>query len=184
MRVLLIKPISTQKWEDDCFYPEIGLGYLATTLKKHGHQVEILDCVREELDFPGFKSLIGKRGPDDFYGFKVYSMNTANVNRQIDLIRELHPRAVVAVGGPHPSGVGEKIFSHIPRADFAFQGEGEPGLPKLLERVQGFKGSRVQGNGNPQSFSEVPGLIYRENGGIKANPPAFVEDLDSLGYPD
>ncbi|MDD5224519.1 MAG: radical SAM protein [bacterium] len=190
MRVLLIKPISTQKWEDDCFYPEIGLGYLATTLKKHGHQVEILDCVREELDFPGFKNLIGKRGPDDFYGFKVYSMNTANVNRQIDLIRELYPRAVVAAGGPHPSGVGEKIFSHIPRADYAFQGEGEPGLPKLLSELQsqvtGRRSQDLTGNRLPATgdLSEIPGLIYRENGEVKANPPAFVEDLDSLGYPD
>jgi len=208
MRVLLIKPISTQKWEDDCFYPEIGLGYLATTLKRHGHQVEILDCVREELDFAGFKSLVGKRAPADFYGFKVYSMNTANVNRQIDLIREVHPQAVVAVGGPHPSGVGEKIFQHIPRADFAFQGEGEPGLPKLLEVVrllggsvvgtrsevagllggQGVRGKNIPATQQPSHlpavFSEIPGLIYRENGAIKANPPAFVEDLDSLGYPD
>ena len=228
MRVLLIKPISTQKWEDDCFYPEIGLGYLATTLKKHGHQVEILDCVREELDFPGFKNLIGKRGPADFYGFKVYSMNTANVNRQIDLIREIHPQAVVAVGGPHPSGVGEKIFSHIPRADFAFQGEGEPGLPQLLAKLEvqsskfkvqseKTKSTKVTGQGEettssklkaqssklkgqdseskfqnqPLNFDlsaltldDVPGLIYRENGRIKINPPAFVEDLDGLGYPD
>jgi radical SAM superfamily enzyme YgiQ (UPF0313 family) len=235
MRVLLIKPVSTQKWEDDCYYPEIGLGYLATTLKKHGHEVEILDCVREEMGFPEFRDLLRNRGPADFYGFKVYSMNTANVNRQIDLIREVHPQAVVAVGGPHPSGVGEKIFRHMPRADFAFQGEGEIGLPQLLAKLEvssfefrvsssesknpqsafppGRRPLRAGGRnpwptravgslaersladtsyrlgqagkaGRPQSLSEVPGLIFRENGGVKANPPAFVEDLDSLGYPD
>jgi len=209
MRVLLIKPISIQKWEDDCFYPEVGLGYLATTLKKHGHQVEILDCVREGLDFPGFQEFIRKRGPADFYGFKVYSMNTANVNRQIDLIRGIHPQAVVAVGGPHPSGVGERIFQHIPGADFAFQGEGEAGLPQLLAKLEGQR-LKVKGQGeetqssklkaqrsesknqnlpftfqhSPLTLDDVPGLIYRIDGGIKINPPAFIDNLDSLGYPD
>jgi hypothetical protein len=45
MKVLFVRPIS----DPHVIIPPIGLGYLATSLKKAGHSVSILDCVKEKM---------------------------------------------------------------------------------------------------------------------------------------
>ena len=50
MKVLLVRPIS----ETHIISPPVGLGYLATALRKGNHQVEILDCVKEKMNFRKF----------------------------------------------------------------------------------------------------------------------------------
>jgi radical SAM superfamily enzyme YgiQ (UPF0313 family) len=52
-------------------------------------------------------------------------------------------------------------------------GEGELTVLETVERIQ--RGAGLKG---------VPGLLYRENGGIKLNEPRpLIEDLDSLPFP-
>ncbi len=57
--------------------------------------------------------------------------------------------------------------------DFSFVGEAEIGLPRLLGGL----------NHGRRNLSDIPGLVWRENGRIRSNPPAFAEDLDALGMP-
>jgi len=200
MRICLIKPIG-RRWEDEQYYIDIGQGFLGTALQKAGHEVRVLDCMREKLSWKKFEGFI-RENPYDFYGMKVYSWGVQAANRTIEIIRKHCPQALIGVGGPHPSGAVEDVFNHIPGTDFAWQGEAEIWLSKFLEKVgvQGFQGSRVQEkevqrsnleNKNPQSairnpqfFSEIPGLIYRSPEGVKANPPYFHENIDEFGYPD
>jgi radical SAM superfamily enzyme YgiQ (UPF0313 family) len=57
--------------------------------------------------------------------------------------------------------------------DFSFVGEAEIGFPRLLDGLD--HGRR--------NLSGIPGLVWRENGRIRSNPPVFPEDMDALGMP-
>ena len=47
MNILLISP----KYDATIVAPHLGLGYLSSSLKKHGHNVKILDGTREEIEY-------------------------------------------------------------------------------------------------------------------------------------
>lgn len=202
MKVLLVKPIG-KRFEDEQYYIDIGQGFLGTALKKAGHEVRILDCMREKLSWKKFERFI-RENPYDFYGLKVYSWGVQAANRTIEIIRKHCPQALIGVGGPHPSGTVEDVFNHIPGADFAWQGEAEIQFPKFLEKLEAqssrlkAQGSKVKVQGqekesqpsaftfdlSPETLAAVPGLIYRSPDGVKANPAYFHENIDDLGYPD
>jgi len=60
--------------------------------------------------------------------------------------------------------------------DFAFAGEAETGLPRLLDTLGEERGDRGWGG----AFDRVPGLVWRDGIEVKENPRIFEEDLDSL----
>ena len=78
----------------------------------------------------------------------------------------------VVLGGPHPSFTAEECLEH---SDFVIRGEGEEGLPALVQALE--KGC---------GFGDVPGLSHRGDcGEIVHNPmPDLLEDLDGLPDPD
>ena len=200
---------------------DVGQAFLARSLQSHGHQVEILDCMRQGMDLSVFSSWL-KKSSFDAYGLKVYTHGLSEARAQMRAIKEQVPGAWVMAGGPHASGAGEKVFAHIPEADYAFQGEAEIGLPQLLSQLEvqssisegqrskvkaqrpETQSSKVKGQSSktkgqdsgrksqnqpftlelsPSSLKDIPGLIYRAEGGVKANAPQFVTDLDGIGLP-
>ncbi|MCX5866960.1 MAG: radical SAM protein [Proteobacteria bacterium] len=191
MKICLIKPYSSRKRDYEQSHLDVGLAFLARSLQSQGHQVEILDCMRRGMDSKAFSSWL-KKSPFDVYCLKIYTHGLPEARTQMRAIKEQFREAWVLVGGPHPSGVGEKVFQHLPGADFAFRGEAEIGLPKLLEVVGSLGGKVVRGENIPATqqpshpatmLSEIPGLIYRTDGGVKITPSQFVNDLDSIGLP-
>ncbi|HUI71815.1 MAG TPA: radical SAM protein, partial [Spirochaetia bacterium] len=77
----------------------------------------------------------------------------------------------VVYGGPHASFLPEEALEH---GDYVIVGEGETGFPLLAEAL----------NRNA-SLLDVPGLVWKDNGVVRRNPPAQpIEDLDSLPFPD
>jgi len=169
MNVLFVRPIS----DTYIISPPIGLGYLATALRKSKHTPQILDCVKSGLDFKDFEKFVRENKPD-IVGFQVWSCDVPNVKKSLDIVKSIDDKITTIVGGAHPSGIPEKVLRHFEEADFAFRGEGEAGLPLLVEILAG---------NNDISFDQIPGLIRREAGSIKINPPVFIDDLDSFGLP-
>lgn len=169
MKVLLVRPVS----DTYIISPPIGLGYLATALRKHGHEAHILDCAKSNTDFKEFDDYVRKIRPD-VVGIQVWSCDVANVRESLRLIKAVSPSIVTVIGGAHPSGVAEDALRHFEDSDFAFKGEGEVGLPMLIDRLSG---------GEKPGYVDIPGLMWREGDSIKSNPPAFIDDLDSLGFP-
>jgi radical SAM superfamily enzyme YgiQ (UPF0313 family) len=96
------------------------------------------------------------------------------VNQCIKIIREVLPDTASLIGGGHPTGAGIETMAHLPDADFAFRGESEKGLSLLLSKL--IKGSKI-------GFTEIPGLIYKENGKIHENTQDYYQDIDELPLP-
>lgn len=170
LNVLLMRPYS----ESDELIPPFGLGYLATAIRDR-HEVEILDGIKEKLTLPKFEKILNKK-KYDVIGLQVFTFNVMEVKRLVGLIRKVLPQAKIILGGPHPSSSPLTIFENFSEADWAFKGEAEIGLTKLLELVSENKIYR-------QNLMAVPGLIWRNERKVFVNEQIFIEDLDRLGLP-
>lgn len=170
LKVLLMKPYS----ESDELIPPFGLGYLATAIRKN-HDVKILDGIKEKLTLEKFENLL-KEEKLDIIGIQIFTFQIIKVKDYIETIKKVLPRAKIILGGPHPSCSPYNIFDFFPKIDWAFKGEAEIGLAKLLDLM-------AENETGPEHLLEVPGLIWRKNEQIVVNPPIFVDDLDKLGIP-
>jgi anaerobic magnesium-protoporphyrin IX monomethyl ester cyclase len=168
MRVLLVKPYNLS----DHIQPSLGLGYLATSLRKY-HDVKILDCIKERVDMDGFRKVLEEYRPD-VLGLQFYTFDFAFIKKALSMSKEFDKRIITIVGGPHPSAAPvETLRSFKDTLDFLFVGEAEIGLPKLLHILEKKEGD----------LGEVPGLSWREGEEIRTNERELSEDLDSLFMP-
>lgn len=169
-KIVLVVPLSRTHY----VVPPIGLGYMATALRDKGfNDIVILDCLKEKLGLKGLQKHLVRLEPA-VVGFQLYSYDFPFVVKSIRMVKELLPRCIVIIGGPHVSAVGDLALREIPGADFGFVGEGEIGLPLLMKQL--LREESI-------SFPDVPGLIYRQDHQIHMNPRAVVIDLDDLGFP-
>jgi radical SAM superfamily enzyme YgiQ (UPF0313 family) len=170
LNVLLMRLYS----KSDELIPPFSLGYLATAIRKN-HEVRILDGIKEKLTPAGLEQIL-KKDFFDVIGIQVFTFQVIAARNYLDSIKRTLPKAKVILGGPHPSCAPETIFKYFPKADFAFAGEAEIGLSKLLDLLSE--------NGIGQiSLAQVPGLIWRNNEETIVNKQIFIEDLDILGMP-
>jgi radical SAM superfamily enzyme YgiQ (UPF0313 family) len=168
MKVLLVKPYN----RSDHIQPSLGLGYLATAIRKD-HDVRILDCIKENIRLEDLPARIKEFMPD-VVGLQCYTFDLGFISKALLEIKKINKDIVTIIGGPHASALPEETLTKFGKdLDFLFVGEAELGLPKLLEAIEKKR----------KDLSDIPGLVWRDNGAIRKNPKAVVDDLDSLGFP-
>lgn len=152
--------------------PPVGLGYLATALRKLGHEVDLKDCVIEGWDNGKTLTYIRARKPD-IVGINVFSSALKSVKELTEMIKtEMSCPPMVILGGPHCSGVPEDVLPFFPKVDYAFQGECEIAIGEFIEFLQG---KRIEG--------DVTGLIWRQGNEIRINPYLQYKNIEEFGYP-
>jgi anaerobic magnesium-protoporphyrin IX monomethyl ester cyclase len=171
MRFLLIAPPKRGIAGHEESLP-IGLGYLAATLRRLGHEPDLKDCVIKKWSVDDLIAYIDRTKPD-IIGITVYSQALRNTKEILDKVKERLPRIITIVGGPHPSGAQEHVLTYLTNADFAINGEGEVPLKHLMPILE-------KGEGRLQ---DVPGLIWRQDGKVRWNEKVEYENLDELGFP-
>lgn len=165
MKIVLITPNSPGRYYKAAS-PPVGIAYLATVLKKLGHDVNVMDLRIEERRYDYISAIKGFS--PDLVGVSFMSYYYRHSYQMIDEIKEKLGVTVV-VGGPHPSTIKEKILEEC-KADYAVYGEGEVTLTELAEK---------------KDPSCIKGLIWRNGKTITVNPPReFILQLDSLPFPD
>ena len=170
MRVALIWPYSTLTSTSFHLFP-VAYAYLAPSLKNH--DVHIIDCVLDSLppDSSEFAERIRTINPD-VIGVSWWSNNTPCVATTIQNLRVLCPRAVIVVGGPHPSNYKAGVFQQCPQINYAFAGECDSSFALLVDRLSDATKPRLR---------DIPGLILRNPPfGIEQNSQDFPVDLDRL----
>ncbi len=170
LKVLLMKPYS----ESDELIPPFGLGYLATAVRKN-HDVKILDGIKEKLTLEKFENILEEEN-FDVIGIQIFTFQIIDTKKYINTIKKILPKAKIILGGPHPSCSPYNIFNFFTRINWAFKGEAEIGLAKLLDLI-------VENKTGSEYLSEIPGLIWKKNNQTMVNPPIFVETLDEFGMP-
>ena len=151
--------------------PPVGLGYLATAIRKLGHEVEIKDCIVEGWNNWKTANYINDTKPD-IVGINVFSTALASVQDLLWKIRSLTYKPMIILGGPHCSGNPEHTLNYFRRADYAFIGEAEIPIKEFDEFL---KGKKIEG--------DVTGMIWRQGDKVITNPSIEYPNIEEFGMP-
>lgn len=141
--------------------PRLGSILLATIMKDLGFDVRV--CFMSEQE------IMKKRPVADVVALSTITSTAPAAYRISRFYREKGIPTII--GGPHVSFCAEEAVEHV---DYCITGEGETAFPKLINALI-----------NEESLESVPGLVWKQNAGIRKNPQcAPVHDLDRLPFPD
>jgi anaerobic magnesium-protoporphyrin IX monomethyl ester cyclase len=149
----------------------LGLGYLASTLRERGYAVEILD-----VEEP-FEAIVGaiRRLKPIIVGFSlIFQFYVFRFEAMIAQLRAQGVDAHFTMGGHFPSLSYQHTLSLVPQLDSVVRFEGELTLLELADCL-----------GTGRDWHSIHGIAYRRDGEIVATPMRpLVRDLDEFPYPD
>jgi radical SAM superfamily enzyme YgiQ (UPF0313 family) len=171
LRVALI----SFNWSD---HFSIASGYLKVYAEKDEHvrknaDIQIIDFDAESHDVRQVLCHLSKE-PPDVIGFSCYCWNMDKIAELSRLLKRLHPKTQIVLGGPEVGPVAEKSLAEIPAADVVVRGEGEVTFQELLQYY----------TGNRDSLASIKGITYRQNGKIaETEERPLLEDLGEIPSP-
>lgn len=165
MKIILVLP----KFETHIVTPPLGLGYLAASLRKNGHNVILLDCVLKDIRLQKFKEILKKEKPD-FVG--VNAMTSYYNSAKKYALEAKKSGCLVCLGGPHVSALPKESLQDS-GADFVLIGESDITLPSLISAIE-----------NKTSFSRIDGLAFKKGKKIIVNKKLeLIKNIDDLPIP-
>ena len=110
-----------------------GLAYLSAAAKAQGFDIDLID-LRALESWEHFRAEVVARSPD-VIGVTMMSVDFNPAMQAINITKELDPKIVTVVGGPHPTlALGEVSKNH--NIDYIITNEGEITFPRLLRAIQ------------------------------------------------
>jgi len=151
----------------------IGLDYIAGSVRKAGIDVELLDLAFSGKPVEGIKNYFANCAPQlvgiSFRNADDCFWPSADwfVPRLKDTVQKIRgmTEAPIVIGGVGFSIFAGSIFKYS-GTDFGIRGDGESAIVALMHQLRG--GRR---------FAKVPGLIWRKDGEICSNPPAWPDTI-------
>ncbi len=152
--------------------PGMGVLILAAVARRLGYEVHLIDAKAQGTPLDEVSERIIALRPD-YLGLSATTISVHNAARIAARVKLQLLDVVTVLGGAHVSAIPERTLDAFSSIDFGVVGEGEVSLFELLERLE-----------NDKPVDDVPGLAYRRNDGVRANPRApYIEDLDALPEP-
>lgn len=150
----------------------LGLGYLASVLRKNGQAVQIIDGWLNGLNSHDLTSKISENPPKTFLGFSCYRSNMERTMEVANLLRQSGLDIPLVVGGYGPTFDAEEFLKV--GFDIVVRGEAEETILDLFSYFT---------KGTPD-LSEIRGISYMENGNIKNNPSRpLTLNIDGIPFP-
>lgn len=175
--VVLVNPPSEQIIEeyDKPKYPNIGIGYLASSLELNGFTPVVIDAKLERISFEETVNRILSISPR-IVGITAMTHEITYAHALITHLKNTGCDAVMIIGGVHITALPEKTLLEFQNFDVGVIGEGEYTIVDICERV-----IRKKKN----NFEDIPGVVFRADDGsmqLTSERP-FITDLDSLPPP-
>jgi anaerobic magnesium-protoporphyrin IX monomethyl ester cyclase len=173
MRVLLIVPRYSASWGEYYQIP-LGLGYVASAMKKAGH---IVTCLNLNHYHGTIEELIAARVAEDnpdICASGSLAPFLSILQAIFTAARKAKPGIVNIAGGGMASGEPEMSL-RVMDIDIAVISEGEQTIVELLDCLEKSK-----------NLHEINGIVFRDSGGKIVQTPAReqVRDLGQLAWPD
>jgi anaerobic magnesium-protoporphyrin IX monomethyl ester cyclase len=109
-----------------------GLASLSAAAKAQGFAIDLID-LRALRDWDHFRAELQQRRPD-VIALTMMSVDYNPVKQALAIARELYPRVITIVGGPHVTLALEDSL-RIPHIDYLVTHEGEVTFPRLLRSI-------------------------------------------------
>lgn len=148
--------------------PGLGTLTLAAVVRAAGHRVHVVDGKRTGTPVDAVAARVAALAPDHV-GISATTISIHNAARIAARVKHLVPHAVVTIGGPHVSALPARTLETFAGFDYGVVGEGERSYPALIARL-----------GEGDDVQDVPGLVWREDGRVRANARAPYLDGDEL----
>lgn len=172
MKILLAVPYQDI---EPYILPNLGLGYLASALRKNGHDVDYIDCLKEKVCSSNWGNLLAE-GLYDVVGIQMYSYAYNSVREMFQITKKVIPDVVTVVGGPHANAIPKETLENIQEIDYLIYGEGERAFPQLV--------NLLQSHATEEKMFFVPNLAWRNNNNqVQINKRLFIENLDTMELP-
>jgi radical SAM superfamily enzyme YgiQ (UPF0313 family) len=147
-----------------------GLFAIAAEAMRAGHQVKVLNL--SSYPWRRVEEIVAKLDADVF-GMSCWTANRRGVRLVSELVKALHPKAHVVVGGPHATPLGPELLRHWPTVDVVCVGESDRTFLEIVEHVAAGKVARG-----------IAGTVYRDEARVVTAPErASVANLDDLASP-
>ncbi|MHA1131780.1 MAG: B12-binding domain-containing radical SAM protein [Candidatus Helarchaeota archaeon] len=146
-----------------------GIGYIASILRKNGHQVHYIDCAIRKEPYSRTIQEIKRLNPDAI-GITAISAQYSEMRKLSRILRKLN--IPIILGGTHVTALPEISLREC-GADFVVLGEGELTISELMNNWH-----------NKETRKHIKGIAYIENDQFIMNPQReLIENLDELPFP-
>lgn len=154
------------------FLPNLGLGYLASSLERRGCQVRIFDYASE--------SISTEKARDEILGFDPVVLGITSVTsdrfevtRLCSLLKAENPRLFITAGGPHFALTAPDALQNISDLDAVVMGEGEITFTRLIDQID-----------RKDDLTQIRGLaISRGKEVIFTGQPERIDRIDEIPPP-
>lgn len=168
MKVVLFDPTEKYVFGEfgNTFFPSLGLGYIAGSLRRVGHEVDLVNVnSQDDLNVLHCNKY-------DLIGITGNSNQLPGIFGLAKTCKNIDPTVPVVVGGGVATAFPDYVLRHDP-IDYVVIGEGELTIAKLL--------SVVDEGGD---FASIPGLGWKLDGEICINDRrGQILNLDYLTFP-
>jgi radical SAM superfamily enzyme YgiQ (UPF0313 family) len=149
----------------------LGLGYLASTLRRYGYKVEVFDFEQE----PGRILERARAVKPVLIGFSlIFQFYIRRFGSLVRFLRDHGINCHFTMGGHFPSLSYQHTLAEVPELDSVVRFEGELTLLELVDHLA-----------LGRDWRGVHGLAYERDGEIVTTPlRRLMEDLDQLPYPE
>lgn len=175
LSVLLVSACTARfervEWASGYSSAPLGLMYLASVLRMHGHEAHCLDQLVETMSIRSFRELLTELRPD-VVGISAYTESVAEALSVARMARE--HGAIVVMGGAHASFVPDHLLESGV-CDYVARFESEATIVELMTWIE---------YGAPQP-DRIRGLSFRDaHGEIRHNERRpHIDNLDGLPLP-
>ncbi len=174
MRVLLIHPnYHSGGAEIAGNWPPAWAAYLAGALRQAGYtDVGFIDAMTNDLSETALRGLLAREQPD-LVGVTAITPAIYKAERVLQIVREMHPRAVTVLGGIHGTFMYQQVLAEAPWIDAVVRGEGEAVLVNLVRTLAAGQW--------PARREHLRGIAYADGGKVVATPAEpTIKDLDTI----
>jgi radical SAM superfamily enzyme YgiQ (UPF0313 family) len=166
----------------------IGIAYIASYIRKHGFDVQVLDSVGMNIDRIVFSEcrkykiqgesidkIISDIHPESkVLGITImFSQEWPFVRDIIKKIKRGRPDCLVVVGGEHVTAMTEYSLRDCPQIDYAIKGEGE--IPFLELCKNAFL--------DHSSMENLPGVCFLKENQYVENDSCRIKEITSIPWP-
>ncbi len=154
------------------YYP-LWLIYAAAYCEKKGFEIEFLDAPAKPLNTKESLDYIQKHGE----GTELIVINTStpSIYNDIDFgvkVKELYPKAKLILVGTHPTALPYETLEYNSNVDAIAKREYDTIIYNYATAIK-----------NNTDFSEVKGIVYRNNDKIVENPNAdYITNIDEIPF--
>ena len=151
----------------------LSLTYLAATLERAGHDVEIIDANALKYSKEQLVSIL-KNKNIGLIGFTTTTLAYHQENEWIKYVKDNLPDIPIIVGGKHAWYYPEEIMKNY-FVDYAFNGEADFGIVELADALE---------KSNLAQLKNIKGLWYKSGNKVYSNGIADpIANLDDLPFP-